>query len=125
MMKSFRKWVKINSSEKIQEMAILNFGKFDGKDHTQVPLPYLQWMKDQIVSGKPVRFNLSDKGTAISDPKQVSRIIDQELQRRKIKQSPANPTSQANPFNSAKPVNQTSSASIVQPKENPMQTVPR
>lgn len=65
------------------EMAILNFGGargHRGKDHTETPTHYLQWMKDQIAAGSG-NFNVTDNGRKLSNPQIVS-IIDQELARR-------------------------------------------
>jgi len=65
------------------EMAILNFGGargHKGKDHTDTPTHYLQWMKDQISAGTG-NFNVTDNGSRLSN-QQIVAILDQELAKR-------------------------------------------
>jgi superfamily I DNA/RNA helicase len=63
------------------EMATLNFGGHRGKDHTQTPTHYLQWMRDQVASGQG-NFNLTDQGRKLTN-KEILANIDAELAKRK------------------------------------------
>lgn len=74
----FKNWLV--ESYFTNEMATLNFGGHRGKDHTEAPTHYLQWMRDQTASGQG-NFNLTDRGRKLANPEIIS-TIDQELAKR-------------------------------------------
>ncbi|RTK95884.1 MAG: hypothetical protein EKK64_05510 [Neisseriaceae bacterium] len=73
----FKNWL-IESH--FSEMATLNFGGAKGhagKDHTDTPTHYLQWMKDKIKSGEG-NFNVTDNGRKLNS-QEILNLIDKEL----------------------------------------------
>ena len=93
------------------EMATLNFGGAKGhagKDHTQTPTHYLQWMKDKINSGEG-NFNVTDKGRKLSS-QEILNLINQELTKRSgEKQSIPSPISPAKAVATSPAINSNSS----------------
>jgi superfamily I DNA/RNA helicase len=86
---NFKNWL-IESD--FTEMATLNFGGargHAGKDHTETPTHYLQWMKDKINSGEG-NFNVTDNGRKLN-PQELSALIDKELASRNSGSKPSTP----------------------------------
>ena len=102
-MKNFRSWYRKHDKNFAKhEMATFNFGGsrgHRGKDHTEVPSPYLQWMLSQMDSGD-TNFNVTDKGKRLNND-QLKQLLNQEIQGRKggktAQPSQNQPRQQANP----------------------------
>lgn len=65
------------SSKALEEMATINFGKHSGKDHTQTPNSYLQWMQQQLAQGKS-GFNVTDQGRRL-EPAELKALLSKHL----------------------------------------------
>ena len=80
-MGNFKKWIDKNAKI-MSEMSLVGFGAHNGKDHTELPDSYINWMREKIASGK-TNFAFTDKGKKVVDQRDVDEILSQEQERRK------------------------------------------
>jgi len=66
----------------MSEMSLVGFGTHKGKDHTELPNSYINWMREQIARGN-TNFAFTDEGKKVVDQRDVDEILSQEQERRK------------------------------------------
>ena len=80
-MGNFKKWIDKNAKI-MSEMSLVGFGTHKGKDHTELPNSYINWMREQIARGN-TNFAFTDEGKKVVDQRDVDEILSQEQERRK------------------------------------------